>query len=232
MRVVICLFALAAAELRFNTSLNVTGTLTSDSLTTDQVITEKLALIEASLSADSVKSIDVVSDGVTLNSLSAERVVIEGDLMIVQAAKTSSFIELGRNLHSHSDFEKGADGWTGAHTDDCLGTHIQSSCSSPTVHKSFTLPVHNELIIEASFHMLGEWLNDTAFLKVDDAIVWMENGQTNTLKTCREGFDARIGVPISVKLPHSSRTAIMEFGTTLETCSGSFSVDEVRVYVR
>mmetsp|Transcript_22675 Transcript_22675/g.40820 ORF Transcript_22675/g.40820 Transcript_22675/m.40820 type:complete len:244 (-) Transcript_22675:30-761(-) len=242
MWVVITLATLAAADLKFSTSLNVTGALNTDSLTTDKVYADSSAVIDMKLTADSVTSSEVVSNAVTLNSLNADRVLIEGDLMIVQASSnstttttttttTTSFIELGRSLQSHSDFERGKDGWTGSHTDDCLGTHVQSSCTSPQVKKSFSLPSHTHITIEASFHMLGEWLNDSAFLKVDDNIVWMESGRTGSLKTCHDSYDARLGVPISVKLPHVSHTANLEFGSTLETCSGSFSVAEVRVYV-
>jgi hypothetical protein len=233
MWVAVALLASASASMDFSASLNVTGTLRSELLTTQGVTAEEWAVLDTSLTADEVTSDEVSSGEVTLNSLSADRVLIEGDLLIVQASQTTStaFIQLGRTLHSYSDFERGAEGWTGAHTEDCLGTHVQGSCTSPEVVKHFNLPQHSQLVIEASFHMLGEWLNDSAFLKVDGQPVWMENGRTSSIKTCREGFDARLGVPISVTLPHTAATAEVVFGSTLESCSGGFSVDEVRVSV-
>jgi hypothetical protein len=55
------------------------------------------------------------------------------------------------------------------------------------VHKTFhSLPEHTTVRINASYHMLDSWEGETAYMKVDDEIVWSRKGEhsANGINLC------------------------------------------------
>jgi cytoskeletal protein CcmA (bactofilin family) len=187
-------------ELKINSNLLITGTVRSSEIITESATITGNCNIAKDLNAKEIKADKLTTKTVITESIHSPTgiLVIEGDLVINNDIASDSIALRGQSfmldnvkqwgLVHHDDFEteKSLEGWSDKRTSKCnpnsknsyLGGHCNFSFNE--VHKTFkNLPEHTKLKITASFHMLDSWDGETAYMKVNDEIVWSRQGQHN-----------------------------------------------------
>lgn len=183
--------------MRINSNLHVTGNVISSGITAqDAKISgniEVAKLIQANkldseslqtklLSVETINSptgvVTIQGDLIITNDISADALNVRATSFIVQEVKQWS-------LREHDDFEseKSLEGWSDKRTNKCkngkntfLGGHCNFSYNE--VHKTFkNLPAHKAIRVNAAFHMFDSWDGESAYMKIDDEIVWTKQGQ-------------------------------------------------------
>lgn len=183
--------------MRINSNLHVTGNVISSEINAGEARisgnTEVSNLIQAKnvvseslqtklLSVETISSptgvVTIQGDLILTNDISADSLNVRATSFIVQEVKQWS-------LREHDDFEseKSLEGWSDKRTNKCnngkntfLGGHCNFSYNE--VYKIYkNLPAHKAIRVNASFHMFDSWDGETAYMKIDDEIVWTKQGQ-------------------------------------------------------
>lgn len=87
--------------------------------------------------------------------------------------------------------------------------------SNEEVYKVFeNLPKHSRILITAQFHFLDNWQGESAFVKIDNQIVWMKTVAASpySVDLCGGGYkEAAFNVPVIVETSHSDSTVKVSF---------------------
>jgi len=100
------------------------------------------------------------------------------------------------------------------------------------------LAPHTQVQIKATVHFLDDWQGETAFMKIDNAVVWTEmhdqRATRGTFNVCGRSFpDSKFSVPISVTISHSKPQLRVSFGSTLDsTAFAYFGLSSLELYIR
>jgi hypothetical protein len=183
--------------MRINSNLHVTGNVISSGITAQEAKIsgniEVSNLIQAKkldseslqtklLSVETISSptgvVTIQGDLILTNDISADTLNVRATSFIVQEVKQWS-------LREHDDFEseKSLEGWSDKRTNRCnkgkntfLGGHCNFSYNE--VHKTYkNLPDHKAIRVNAAFHMFDSWDGESAYMKIDDEIVWTKQAQ-------------------------------------------------------
>jgi len=108
------------------------------------------------------------------------------------------------------------------------------------LEKTFeALPGHQDVRIQAKYHMFDNWNGEYGYLKVDNNIVWTLNGKTPTHENAFNfgglaTADPKYNALIDVTLSHSGKSVKLEFGSSLnqEPCEASYGIDDVVIFVK
>ena len=121
--------------------------------------------------------------------------------------------------------------------------------ASAEVTKTFTLPSdHTRFKLSANFHFIDEWSDETAYLKINNKIVWQQGhtmcGSLSVLPefahVCqRKGVNAcggkgvdQLGVLINYQSEYFSNEIVLTFGATLEKGNdATWGVDDLQISV-
>lgn len=98
---------------------------------------------------------------------------------------------------------------------------------------------HTHVRIQASAHFIDDWQGETAYLKINDNVVWTD---THDQRASRGQFsvcgspsypESRLTVPIDVTFPHKSQKLKVSFGSTLDrTANAMFGLSSLTVSLR
>lgn len=149
--------------------------LKANAISTEKLIVQTL-VTERIISPTGV--ITIQGDLIINNDVMADSVSMRASSFIVENVK-----QWGLTHHDDFESEKSLDGWSDKRTSRCkeggntmLGGHCNFSYNE--VNKVFkNLPEHTKLKINAAYHMLDSWDGETAYMKVNDEIVWSRKGQ-------------------------------------------------------
>ena len=107
------------------------------------------------------------------------------------------------------------------------------------------IPKHNEIKIEAQYHFIGKWEQNTGYLQVnlngEDQYVW--TGRCKSLDEENYIYDqgmcgykiCKIGEIIKVSLKHNEDKLKLTFGSTLtedDACVQSYGISEIKIFIR
>ena len=107
------------------------------------------------------------------------------------------------------------------------------------------IPKHNEIKIEAQYHFIGKWEQNTGYLQVnlngEDQYVW--TGRCKSLDEENYIYDqgmcgykiCKIGEIIKVSLKHNDDKLKLTFGSTLtedDACVQSYGISEIKIFIR
>lgn len=242
-------------------------TVMTDSLFTLNLTASGTVQIDGTLNAKKATALTAKVNQLTTSAIvpSKGTLIIDGDLAIVNSApqvRAVSFIAedviIGGvrqwKLVRHEDFEgeNAAEGWSLLETSSCspksrdhfLGGHCR--IGDGEVSKRFhSLPPHSQLRVTARMHMIDNWQGETAFLKLDEHVVWAEHSLKTEphvgLHVCgSDRFpEKRMSIPIDVSMRHEAAFIEVAFGSRAfphnapeDPCDRSFGVDDVMLYVR
>jgi len=101
------------------------------------------------------------------------------------------------------------------------------------------LPKHNQVRIQATVHFIDDWQGETAYLKIDNHIVWTDShdqrasrGQFNVCGN-KHYPESKFTVPIDVTIPHRGSKLKISFGTTLDkTAIAQFGLSTLSLSLR
>jgi len=183
--------------MKINTNLHVTGKIFSGDIKADEAKISGNVEIEKLLQAKTLNSQSIEAKYLSVVTISSPTgvVTIQGDLILTNDisadnlnVRASSFIvqEVKQwSLREHDDFEseKSLEGWSDKRTNKCnngkntfLGGHCNFSYNE--VHKIYkNFPPHKAIRLNAAFHMFDSWDGETAYMKIDDEIVWTKQAQ-------------------------------------------------------
>lgn len=232
------------ASVNLGSDLTVTGTLSCEGITATSLNNDGTISTTESLTTDSIEASSSVISELIVDEIYAlnTQITINSNIIIkAPADSSSSFIEKSWKLRDHHDFELGSHGWSNSQRTSCdgesffLGGHC--AFSDKEVSKKFKLPIHSFVKISASYHMLDKWEGETAYMKVNDKIVWTMTGVSheNGVDVCGgKHKDAKFAIPIDITLPHTSENLEVSFGSTLkgDPCNASYGIDDVLIYLR
>lgn len=131
-------------------------------------------------------------------------------------------------------------GWTTTNTINCAGLTMITQTDTQPLAKLYTgLPAHSHVRITATAHFVDDWQGETAFLKVNDHIVWTESHEQRAgagkINVCGSSVypEGKFSVPIDVTLPYTGSTLKVVFGTNLDKGSDAhFGISSVALSVR
>ncbi|OMJ89222.1 hypothetical protein SteCoe_8608 [Stentor coeruleus] len=178
------------------------------------------------------------------------RMIVHGSLL----ASTEKAFQIENNeqwkLVVVEDFQGQILGWSEDDISSCSGSidyFLGGHCkfSNQIVSKSWTLPKHEFVMLQITFHFLDKWEGESAYMKVDGNYVWSESYQAcNNLHSslcvykgidvCGDDFPDRIGYPVKYTGKHTSESIMMEISTTLDRdpCEASWGIDDVQIFIK
>lgn len=118
-----------------------------------------------------------------------------------------------------------------------LGGYCKTSKDELT-KKYKDLPEHNFIRIEAKYHFVGNWENNSGYLKADDNIVWTGRcknfGDNKDTSEICEFPICRLNEIIKVTLKHSASDLTLTFGSTLKgnPCEQSYGISDINIYLK
>jgi len=182
-------------EMKINSNLFVTGNITSADLIANDVTISGVLDVRNLIKTKQLKSNSMETNTLTTEFIKSPTGVltIQGDLVLNNEVdtdslnvKATSFIVQDVKqwtLNSHDDFEtkKSLEGWSDKRTNRCKGknTHLGGHCnfSFNEVSKIYkNLTHHENLRVNAAYHMFDSWDGETGYMKIDDEIVWTKQG--------------------------------------------------------
>jgi hypothetical protein len=187
---------LATKEMKINSNLLVTGDISSGDFSTNEVIISGVLNVKNLIKTKQIKSNSMETKTLTTQVIKSPTgvITIQGDLILdnevdsgsLNVRATSFIVKDVKQwtLNSHDDFdnEKSLEDWSDKRTNKCNGknTHLGGHCnfSFNEVSKIYrNLTIHTNLRVNAAYHMFDFWDGETAFMKIDDEIVWTKQGK-------------------------------------------------------
>lgn len=176
----------------------------------------------------------------------AGAVTVNGNLVSTGAFKTLgdvSYMGVSQwSIASIMNLDDGARGWSNQATTMCGGKLLLGGCekfSAGETYKSFTgLPEHAQVRIKANLYFIDQWGGETAYVKVDDNVVWTQSLDQQATKQgvnicCGSAPESMFGAPVDIVLPHSESFVKVTFGSTVSEGKKAFwGVDGVQVLTR
>lgn len=212
--------------------LTVSGAFSCSSLTTlthcssDQVST-------SSLTSTDITTTTLKVSELTLNSIFAQDslITIESDLIIYPPASSTAFYQVNWQIFSHNSFKTSSEGWTGKLVECNSNFYVQGSSQNP-VFKEIHLPAGERLRMTANVHFVDRWEGESVILKVNDRVLWVEQGVSGEIDVCGgKEPDAGFAVPIDVIIPGGGIVKI-EFSSTIREEKGTFGIDNIIIYFK
>ena len=238
-------------ELRINNNVIINGAVAAHKIITDSLIIEGEGKINNNLFTNELSTNTITSETLSVNSITSPTGVIEieGDIVISsrdEDESNDSFAISGTkdfSLLNHDDFEGEVKDWSDKRTNTCtpngnvfLGGHCKFSYNE--VSRTYEINnKHTEIRITASYHMFDNWNGEYGYMKVDNEIVWMREGNNDSdgINVCGgKDNDPAFNLLIDVVVPHTSNKVVLSFGSTLQKdpCDASFGIDDVMLYFK
>lgn len=120
----------------------------------------------------------------------------------------------------------------------------QCLLSKQEISKEFlNLPKHTMIRIEAFYHHIGNWNNNSGYLRIihpkkSGQILWTNfcrNRQQSRFNNLCGYQTCKINVPISVTVPHKKKKLNIAFGADLNhdhSCEASYAISDIKIYIR
>eukprot|EP00824_Muranothrix_gubernata_P024518 TRINITY_DN7251_c0_g1_i1.p2 TRINITY_DN7251_c0_g1~~TRINITY_DN7251_c0_g1_i1.p2 ORF type:complete len:358 (-),score=68.05 TRINITY_DN7251_c0_g1_i1:857-1783(-) len=168
----------------------------------------------------------------------------QADLPVLSALQMGGVRQWKMVVHEDFDVQDEVEGWSFLQLSTCAGhSFLGGPCkeSGNRLSKLFEkLPPHRQLRVTARYHFIDSWEGETAFLQVDDRVVWMDShdarpGAEKGLNVCGGSApEVRFNRPIDVTIPHMDDSVNLSFASTMDKhpCDASFGVDDIMLYVR
>ena len=238
-------------ELRINNNVIINGSVSAHKIITDSLTIEGEGKINNNLITNQLSTNTITSESLSVNSITSPTGVIEieGDIVISskdEDESNDSFAISGTkdfSLLHHDDFEGEVKDWSDTRTNTCtsngnvfLGGHCKFSYNE--VSRTYEInSKHTEIRITASYHMFDNWNGEYGYMKVDNEIVWMREGNNDSegINVCGgKDNDPAFNLLIDVVVPHTSNKVVLSFGSTLQKdpCDASFGIDDVMLYFK
>jgi len=100
-------------------------------------------------------------------------------------------------------------------------------------------PRHTQARIQATVHFIDDWQGETAYMKIDDQVVWTDSHDQRASRgqfhVCGSPSypESKFSVPIDVTFPHIGDKLKISFGSTLgKEAMASFGVSSLTVSIR
>ena len=245
-------------EMKINSNVIINGDVTAGKIVTDVLRVKDEGMIGNNLHSNDIQTDSINTNAVYVSSITSPtgELIIEGDLIIInedddedeeQIEHNESFAAKEWNILYHDDFdsEESLKGWSHPLTNTCskggnafLGGHCNFSYQEVSKTFLITKP-HKQVRITASFHMFDNWNGEYGYMKVNDSIQWLRQGENinneNGINICGNASnDPAFNMQIDVVVPTEENEIKIAFGSTLETapCNASFGVDDVMIYTK
>lgn len=171
---------------------------------------------------------------------------LHSDVMSVEALRVDSLRIHNTpqwRMGSLDMFDEDASGWSGGEVYKCPGFALLSGKKNPkgdSLTKQYVkLPEHNQIRVEANFHMLDDFQGECCYLKIGKHIVaTAERDQRNVRGVINICGDENVGdsqssVILSAAVPHTEDNLTVSFGCTVEKNTNViFGPSSVAVYYR
>ena len=215
--------------------LSVSGKLNCEGLESDTFYSNGTLHTSESLTTTDITADEVSVSDITLSSIYPidSSITIDANVIINAPSSSTSFIEIKWQLFSHEDFESLSLGWNSIRRNTCNDDFFLEVFANEEITKTYELPQHNVVRINASVHMIDDWQGETLYMKINDQIVWAENAKSGQINLCGGSQnDAGYGIPIDVIHKSKETSLKVTFGSTLQTKTASFGVDDMIVYLK
>jgi hypothetical protein len=231
--------AIRSTALIVNGSMTVTHSVRAEFL---KVENAKASVVESSTISSSTGTVQLTGNlGVSKGAGGS------GGSLQAESLHTDNLIQLGQkqwSLLHHDSFEEDHNEWsTGSsfiqvsdvNGDKFMGGHC--NFAGGAVKKTYQLPEHTHLRVQARAHFIDSWEGETAFLQVDNEQVWAHSVDSRGSKGMNIAGGAhpehKWGEMVDVVVPHTEPTVLLAFGNTLDehACDESFGVDDVMLHI-
>lgn len=186
------------------------------------------------------------NDDVLFSCNNENECTLYSDVMSVEALRVDSLRIHNTpqwRMGSLDMFDENVSGWSGGEVYKCPGFSLLSGQKNPkgdSVTKQFVnLPEHNQIRVEANFHMLDDFQGETCYMKIGKHIVATKShDQRNVrgaLNICGDVNipDSSSSVTFSAAVAHAGEDLSVSFGCTVEKFTNViFGPSSVAVYYR
>jgi len=211
----------------FSIAVNANGTKTNEDIVT---------LSKDTLSASNILARTVHADQIVIRGV-PQWTLLREDIFANPAA---SMLEL--QALPNADKQTG---WVSGSTLACAGLSMLAVEGSDgnkkkTIEKVYAnLPPHTQLRVVATGHFVDDWQGETAYLTIDNHMVWTESHDQraglHALSICGSDRypETKFSTPIDITIPHTADKVQLSFGTTLESSAEArFGISSVAIYAR
>lgn len=177
----------------------------------------------------------------TSDTFSAKSLSTKGEIKYNTAAQW-------RMVHSDSFYQNmTSQNWNYKFNTECKGNYymLGGYChtSKMELTKTYKLPQHKMVSVEALYHFIGEWEQNTGYMKTEikneEKYLW--SSRCNNKGVLEEKEDmiceytvCKMGEIVNVSFSHSEEELKIIFGATLtsEPCKQSYGISDVRIFIK